>query len=158
MIVPDGGTPIRLTIPPSTGEIPSPTSTGSLSPDEIDWKIQHPPFSLGYRPKTDKISFSTGTIANQTGITPQTGILSVTFQNYHADSYYLSFGTEKIDVNQPFPNPDPNPHFTGPLTTTGTVTITGSFAASKDPHITRTYALRVCYRGYCSAPDIKYLG
>lgn len=154
MIVPDGGQPITLNNITNTAT--SPTSTGSLAPSDVNGKIQHPPFSLGYRPKADKISFTGAT--NTAGAHTATGILSVTFQNPGADSYYLSFGTGEIDTNKPFPNPDPNPFYTGTLSTTGTVTITGAFAYILDPQISRTYALRVCLHGQCSAPDIKTLG
>lgn len=87
----------------------------------------------------------------------QTGILSVTFKNYGADSYYLSFGTGEVYLHKPFPQPDPNPFYTGTLSSNGPVTITGAFASSTDPNISRVYALKVCYHGRCSAPDVKHL-
>lgn len=61
MVVPDGGTPIRLgniVKSPYTSGGTQPTSTGSINKAEIDKKIQHPPFSLGSRPKADKIVFA----------------------------------------------------------------------------------------------------
>lgn len=165
MVVPDGGQSIRLNGIAPTGSS-SPTSTGSFTPADAAIRLQHPPFSLGYRPLADKISFSgtvsdsAGTVhtANVSGVAVSTGILSVTFQNPGVDSYYLSFGTGKIDMDKPFPDTDPNPSYTGSLSSTGTVTITGAFAYIPDPNVARTYVLRVCFRGQCSAPDIKVLG
>lgn len=146
MVVPDEGQPVRLDgiTNFNVGWIIPPTSTGSVTPSEIEKKIHHPRFSPGYRPKADKISF--------TG-----GILSVTFDNPGADSYYLSFGTGEIDANEPFPVVDPNLSHLGLLPTSGPVIITGAFAPASWPQ-QRTYALRICSNGVCSAPDIKVLG
>lgn len=157
MVVPDGGTPIRLGnivklgMPGSTL-----TTTGSLDKTEIDKKIQHPPFSLGSRPKADKIVFTAGIPPNSNA-----GTLSVTFQNPGADSYVLYFGTGELDMGKPFPLLVPGSFYTGALdsTNTGSVTITGAFAqVSNGAQTQRTYALRACLRGMCSAPDIKVLG
>ncbi|MDD5198057.1 MAG: FecR domain-containing protein [Candidatus Gracilibacteria bacterium] len=154
MIVPDGGQAIKLIVPPPE-KADTPTSTGSLNPYDIDQKLQHPPFSLGYRPKADRISFSgTTSVAGENSL--QTGILSVTFDNPGADSYELSFGTGEVDDSTIFQNP--NPVRTGTLPNTGTVTLTGAFTSVSGPYLTRTYTLRVCFHGHCSAPDIKGIG
>lgn len=137
-------------------EIPSVTSTGFLSPDIIKTKIRRPSFSLGFRPRANKISFSTGAVDPEASTS--NGILSVTFKNPGATSYYLSFGTGTIDPSQPFPIQDPNPFYTGALSSTGgIVTLTGVFAYSVNIQ-KRTYTLRICMDKKCSAPDIKVLG
>jgi len=157
MVVPDGGQAITLegianTAPDGTV---SPTSTGTLSPTDVQNKIQHPPFSLGYRPLADRISFSG---VDTTGATIATGILSVTFQNPGADSYELYFGTGVTDPTQTFPVPPETPSYTGTLNTaTGTTTLTGAFPYNTDTNISRVYSLKICYQGQCSAPDIKNL-
>ena len=161
MIVREGELPITLNgitniIP--LGVPPPPTSTGTLSPTEVKTKIHRPPFSLGFRPKADKISFSTGAVVGaMADIVNNTGILSVTFKNPGATSYYLSFGTGIIDPNRPFPKDDPNPSFTGSLPDTEIVTITGVFAYLPDVK-KRTFVLRICMDKKCSAPEIKVLG
>ncbi len=149
MIVGDGEQPIKIDGIRNGGD--AATSTGTLAPDTVKNKIKHPPFSLGFRPKSDKISFGTGVDAG-------TGILSVTFRNPGATSYYLSFGTGIIDSDKDFFAGDPNPSLTGALSSTGgIVTLTGAFAYL--PSIQkRTYALRICMDKKCSAPDIKVLG
>lgn len=101
MVVPDRGTPIRLgnivkSAYASGGT--QPTFTGSINKAEIDKKIQHPPFSLGYRPKADKIVFTAEIPPNSNA-----GTLSVTFQNPGADSYVLYFGTGELDMGRPLP-------------------------------------------------------
>jgi hypothetical protein len=61
MVVPDGGQPIKLdniTAPNTVGSTTSSSTTGSIVLGESQNKIDHPSFSLGYRPKADKISFS----------------------------------------------------------------------------------------------------
>ena len=149
MVVPEGGTPIKLD--GIKNELHATTSTGTLSPYDINQKIQHPPFALGYRPLADKIAFThTGAQASTV-----TGTLSVTFQNYGADSYRLSFGTGQVGTSVAFS--DPNPFYTGALLSTGAVTITGVFRYYDDLNTARTYTLQVCYRQTCSAHDIKNL-
>ncbi len=152
MVVPDNGTPIKLDgiqNPTNEGGTVPPTSTGSLNKYDIDQKINHPPFSLGYRPLADKISFThTGADTN--------GLLTVKFQNYGADSYRLSFGTGEVNDENFLQNP--NPSYTGALSTThGPVVITGAFHYYQNPNIDRYYTLAVCLRGVCSSPDIKNL-
>jgi hypothetical protein len=157
MIVPDGGTPIRLgniIKSSNSGTMPA-TSTGVLDKVEISKKIQRPPFSRGYRPKADRISFTGGI----NGVS-STGILSLTFDNPGADSYVLYFGTGELDMEKPFPLKVPGLFYTGTIdsTNTGPTTITGAFQYLRDGQKTqRTYALRVCFQGTCSAPDIKVL-
>lgn len=86
-----------------------------------------------------------------------TGILSVTFKNPGATSYYLSFGTGIIDSDKDFFAGDPNPSLTGALSSTGgIVTLTGAFVYSSSIE-KRTYVLRICMDKKCSAPDIKVL-
>lgn len=148
MVVPDAGQSITLngiTNTSTDGTVP-PTSTGTLSPTDIQNKIQHPPFSLGYRPIADRISFSG--IPDTAGTNHiQTGILSVTFQNPGADSYELYFGTGITDPTQTLPIPPDIPSYTGTLNTaTGTVTLTGSFPYNPDPHASRVYSLKICYQ------------
>lgn len=117
-------------------------------------KIHRPPFSLGYRPKADSISF-TGTTNSDSG----SGTLSVTFQNPGADSYELSFGTGEVDDSIVSNNRNPNLVLTGTLVPTQVATtITGTFPYIGGKQITRNYTLRICFRGKCSAPDIKGLG
>ncbi|MDD5377406.1 MAG: FecR domain-containing protein [Candidatus Gracilibacteria bacterium] len=151
MVVPEGGQPIKLD-GISIGSPTGGTSTGSLNPFEIDQKIQHPPFSLGYRPRADRISFThTGAQANT-----DTGILSVTFQNYGVDSYELYFGSGEMDPAQGMPVPGDTPSYTGSLPLViGPVTITGAFVYNPDPQISRVYSLKVCFHSKCSAPDIQ---
>ena len=83
------------------------------------------------------------------------------FYNPGADSYKLSFGTGEVTDNS-----NPNPVLTGSLTpTAGLITVTGSFdyiynsttTDSISLPVKRTYSLRICYRGQCSAPEIKTL-
>lgn len=148
MIVPEGGTPIEFTI------MLSATATGTLNPFEIDQKIYHPDFSFGYRPKTNRVVFSTGAV----GGTSATGILAATFYNPGADSYEVSFGTGEIDQYAPFPDPNSNLSHTGTLSVVGPVTVTGTFAYISESDIQRTYTLRLCFRGRCSMPEVKVLG
>lgn len=85
----------------------------------------------------------------------QTGILSVTFRNPGADSYYLSFGTGEIDRSIPFY--DTNPFYTGTLVGTGLTTLTGAFSYTPGVSTSKTFALRACFRGRCSEPFIMGL-
>lgn len=64
MIVADGEQPITLSgiTNNSIAGINTSIVTGSLNPSIIQTKIKHPPFSLGFRPKVEKIVFSTGAI------------------------------------------------------------------------------------------------
>jgi hypothetical protein len=50
-----------------------------------------------------------------------------------------------------------NPSYTGSILDKGMVTITGAFLNSSDPHSDRYYTLTVCFRGQCSAPDVRNL-
>ncbi|MDD2891352.1 MAG: FISUMP domain-containing protein [Candidatus Gracilibacteria bacterium] len=156
MIVPDGGQAIKLDgIANRTDNQTIQISTGTIDQSTIDTKIQHPRFSLGYRPKADNISFTKITDSN--GTITQTGTLSVTFQNPGADSYRLTFGTG--DVTDATFLSKPNPEVTGILDVTQTLTtITGAFAYISDTQVSRTYTFQLCFRGECSAPDIKVLG
>lgn len=159
MVVPDGAQPIILTVPPLSSPATTPASTGSINQDAVKQKIQHPPFSLGYRPKADRISFSGATSTDKDSTLIKNGILTVIFQNPGADSYELSFGTGEVTDSTVFLGLNPNQILTGTLDTTQTLTtITGAFIYVKQDHLTRTYTLRVCSRGHCSAPDIKGLG
>jgi len=105
MIVPEGEPPIILngvsSINSTEGEGPlNIISTGTLTPSDVENKIQHPPFSMGYKPKATSISF-TGTTACAQHPSPLdciNGTLSVTFYNPGADSYELSFAT-KIETD-----------------------------------------------------------
>ena len=85
----------------------------------------------------------------------------MTFQNPGADSYVLYFGTGEIDAEKPFPLLAPGSFHTGALSpmNTDSITITEAFVQVRNGTQTqRTYALRVCLRGICSAPDVKVLG
>lgn len=150
MIVPDGGQAIRLDgIINRADDQAVQISTGTIDQGTIDAKIQHPKFSLGYRPKADKISFTHV-------LNTDTGTLSITFQNPGADSYRLTFGTGEV-TNATFLS-NPNPEVTGRLDVTQTLTtITGAFAYISDTQVSRTYTFQLCFRGECSAPDIKVL-
>ena len=56
-------------------------------------------------------------------------------------------------------NRNPNRTLTGTLVPTQVATtITGTFPYIGGKQITRNYTLRICFRGKCSAPDIKGLG
>ena len=55
--------------------------------------------------------------------------------------------------------PNPNRILTGVLDPTQiATTLTGTFPYIGGKQITRNYTLRICFRGKCSAPDIKGLG
>lgn len=148
MIVPDGGKPIVLTIPPTVGdeENTTPASTGSIDSSTLQQKLHFIPFGLGYRPVVTDVSF-TGTAVGAT-----TGILSIKFENPGATSYQLAFVTDTYDMNQPLP--DSINFLTGSLDSTSpTSTITKEFPMTHDQH--RTIILRLCYENLCSAPYIQ---
>ncbi len=151
MIVPDGGTPIKLDN--ITNHAGSQTSTSTLSTTETDQKIFHPPFSFGYRPIADKITF-----VDTDNEIPRAGLLTVVYNNPGADSYELYFGTGIVDPNLVLHRPDlEHPSYTGTLSGTGPVTITGAFSYMPQPSKIWTYSLRVCLDGICSAPDVQHL-
>lgn len=148
MIVPDGGKPIVLTIPPTVGdeENTTPASTGSIDSSTLQQKLHFIPFGLGYRPVVTDVSF-TGTAVGAT-----TGILSVTFENPGATSYQLAFVTDTYEMNQPLP--DSIPFLTGSLDNgLPTVTVNRDFPMVSGQH--RTIILRLCYENLCSAPYIQ---
>ncbi|PIQ42153.1 hypothetical protein COW06_00615 [Candidatus Gracilibacteria bacterium CG12_big_fil_rev_8_21_14_0_65_38_15] len=156
MVVTDENHPIKLDgiIVDSPGLI----DIAPITPSDIENKIQRPPFSLGYRPKAESISFTRTTNKQASHLL---GTLAVMFYNPGADSYKLSFGTGEVTDNS-----NPNPVLTGSLTpTAGLITVTGSFdyiynsttTDSISLPVKRTYSLRICYRGQCSAPEIKTL-
>ncbi|MBP7806553.1 FecR domain-containing protein [Candidatus Gracilibacteria bacterium] len=145
MIVPEGDTPIELK------GIGGSTSTGTLTPESIDAKIYHPRFSLGYRPKPTAMSF-TGT-PGTAGTAGHTGILSLTLENPGADSYELYFGTGVTSDKSSLRVAPKSPSYTGTISHTGIITITGAFLYSTGAQLSRVLSLKLCYHGRCSDSD-----
>lgn len=150
MIVPDGGKPIVLSVPPAVSdhesETPIPASTGSIDSSTLQQKLHFLPFGLGYVPVVTDMSFATGTT---TGTIPgtQTGVLSLTFENPGADSYRVSFGTGEWTSLRL--GTDHDPFFTGALNPNQPImTVTGAFVVEGGK---RSVSFRLCYHGLCSS-------